>query len=191
MEEWLALTEYNWTVWVVGLIMLAEFAKVFFTYKDLIFKNLGIKTKGMLEKEEFNNRLRQAEDSIEEIKETSKQNVDMLINHEQQILEQFTNIRDEVVNELNRLHDKMDEQANVIEMNNKESIKTDCAMLRDRLNSGMRYFSQFKDENDNVHIKLSDYEILDGLFKEYFKKGGNGPIKRMYEEEFIHFIIDR
>lgn len=191
MNEWVSFTEYNWALWIGGLIILLELAKVFFTYKEFFFKTLGIKTKGMLEKEEFNNRLQQAEDSIEEIKETSKQNVDMLMNHEQQILEQFTNIRDEVVTELNRLHDKMDEQANVIDKNNKASIKTDCAMLRDRLNSGMRYFSQFKDENGNVHIKLSDYEILDGLFKEYFAKGGNGPVKRMYEDEFLHFIIDR
>ena len=85
----------------------------------------------------------------------------------------------------------MDEQANIIEKNNEASIKTDCAVIKDRLNGGMRYFSQNKDENGNVHIKWSDYEILDDLFKEYFDKGGNGPIKRMYEEEFLHFIIDR
>ena len=82
MKEWLALTEYDWALWVGGLILLAEFAKVFYTYKDLIFNKLGIKTKGMLEKEEFNSRLQQAEDSIEEIKETSKQNVSMLMSHE-------------------------------------------------------------------------------------------------------------
>ena len=191
MKEWLALTEYDWALWVGGLILLAEFAKVFYTYKDLIFNKLGIKTKGMIEKEEFNSRLQQAEDSIEEIKETSKQNVSMLMSHEEQILDQFKTIRAEVIKELGRLNDKMDEQANIIEKNNEASIKTDCAVIKDRLNGGMRYFSQNKDENGNVHIKWSDYEILDDLFKEYFAKGGNGPIKRMYEEEFLHFIIDR
>ena len=191
MKEWLSLTEYDWAFWIAGLILLAEFAKVFYTYKDLIFNKIGIKTKGMIEKEEFNSRLQQAEDSIEEIKETSKQNVSMLMNHEQQILDQFTTIRGEVIKELGRLNDKMDEQANIIDQNNKASIKTDLAVIKDRLNSAMRYFSQNKDENGNVHIKWSDYEILDDLFKEYFAKGGNGPIKRMYEEEFLHFIIDR
>ena len=191
MKEWLALTEYDWALWVGGLILLAEFAKVFYTYKDLIFNKLGIKTKGMIEKEEFNKRLKQAEDSIEEIKETSKQNVSMLISHEEQILDQFKTIRDEVIKELGRLNDKMDEQANIIDKNNKASIKTDCAVIKDRLNGGMRYFSQNKDENGNVHIKLNDYEILDDLFKEYLDKGGNGPVKRMYEEEFLHFVIDR
>ena len=191
MKEWLALTEYNWTLWIAGLFALLEVTRWLLTYKDWFFKTIGVKTKGMIEKEEFNSRLQQAEDSIEEIKETSKQNVSMLMSHEEQILDQFKTIRAEVIKELGRLNDKMDEQANIIEKNNEASIKTDCAVIKDRLNGGMRYFSQNKDENGNVHIKWSDYEILDDLFKEYFAKGGNGPIKRMYEEEFLHFIIDR
>lgn len=191
MKEFLELKEFNLFFLIGVIILLLEIAKTIYTYKDLIFNKIGIKTKGMIEKEQFNSRLQQAEDSIEEIKETSKQNVSMLMSHEQQILEQFTTIRSEVINELGRLNDKMDEQANIIDKNNKASIKTDCAVIKDRLNGGMRYFSQNKDENGNVHIKYSDYEILDDLFKEYFEKGGNGPIKRMYEEEFLHFIIDR
>ena len=75
--------------------------------------------------------------------------------------------------------------------NKKESDRTDRAMLRDRLNSAMRYFSQKKDETGRVHISLADYETLEDLFKKYFAKNGNGAFKRMYEDEFQTFIIDR
>lgn len=191
MKELLALTEYNWTFLVVGIFALAEFFRWVFTFKDWFFKSVGIKTKGMIEKQEFNDRLKQAEDSIEEIKNTSKKNVDMLISHEQQILEQFTGIRDEVVTELNRLHDKMDAQKNEMEKTNEANTKTDCAMLRDRIGSGMRYFSKNICADGKVHISLSDYENMNALFQEYFSKHGNGAFKKMYHDEFVHFVIDR
>jgi hypothetical protein len=88
------------------------------------------------------------------------------------------------VKELNKLHDKIDEQKEA-------NDKTDCTILRDRISSGMRYFSKNVDAEGKVHIAFSDYVNMDALFQEYFAHGGNGVFEKMYEEEFIHFIIDR
>lgn len=191
MKEWIALTEYNWTLWIAGFFALAELFRWIFTFKDWFFKTLGIETKGMREKKEWDDRLKKAEDAIEEIKNTSKKNVDMFINHEKQVVEQFVGIRDEIVTELSRLHDKMDEQKSEMEKTNQANNKTDCAMLRDRIGSGMRYFSKNIGADGKVHISLSDYENMNALFQEYFTKHGNGAFKKMYEDEFVHFVIDR
>ena len=183
MEEWGVLTEYNWTFWVAGLFALLEFGRWVYSTKEFIFEKIGIKTKGMLKREEYEKRLKKVEDAIVEIKDTSKHNVNMFLDHEQQVVSKFTAIKDEIVLELSKMHEKMDEQA-------RESDKTDRAMLRDRLNSAMRYFSQNKDEQGRVHISMGDYETLDGLFQEYFKKHGNGAYKKEYAA-FNGFIIDR
>lgn len=191
MNEYIALTEYNWTFWLAGLFALAEFGKWLFSFKDFVFEKIGVKTKGMLKREEYEDRLKKVENAIEEIKDTSKHNVNMFLEHEQQVVEKFIIIRDDIVSELNRLHEKIDEQNEKLEQNQMENEETDCAMLRDRLNSGMRYFSDNKDEHGKVHISLADYETMDGLFKKYFSKKGNGAFKKMYEDEFKKFIIDR
>lgn len=191
MNEFITLTEYNWTFWLAGLFALVEFGKWLFSFKEFVFGKIGVKTKGMLEREEYVDRLKKVEKSIEEIKDTSKHNVNMFLEHEKQVVEQFLIIKEEIVNELNRLHDKIDEQSKKVAEHQRENDETDCAMLRDRLNSGMRYFSQNKDERGMVHISLADYETMDGLFKKYFSKKGNGAFKKMYEDEFKKFIIDR
>ena len=191
MEELEALTAYDWTLWIAGLFALLELFRWIYSFKEFFFEKVGIKTKGMLKREEDKNRLKQVEESIKEIKETYKKNVELSIDHERHVVENFMNIKDEILIELTKLHEKIDEQAVTIEKNNNASIKTECAMLRDRLNSGIKYFSQKTDEQGRVHINLGDYEILDSLFQEYFSKGGNGVLERMYEEEFKHFIIDR
>ena len=191
LENWLNITQQNWTFWIAGLFALFEFFKTGVKAWDWIFERFKIETKGMRSRREDKERIRKTEKAIEEIKETTKRNGEMFDNHEQQALDRFAEIKTEIIDELVKLHDKIDGQAVVIEENRKESIKTDCVMLRDRLNGGMKYFSQNKDENGNVHIKLSDYETMNGLFEEYFSKGGNGPFQKMYEEEFVHFIIDR
>lgn len=184
MAEWIALTEYNWAFWVAGFFALAEFFKWLFSTKDWFFKTLGIETKAMREKREWNDRLKKAEKDIEEIKDASKYNVSMFLDHEKQVVEQFVSIRDEIVSELNRLHDKM-------EKSEKEGKKRDRAFLRDRISGGMRYFEQNKNENGIVHISLGDHENMEDLFKEYFSAGGNGTYKQMYENEFKKFIIDK
>ncbi len=195
MDEWIKLTEYNWAFWIAGLFALLDFTRyaigIATKFHEWLFTKKGVETKKMREKREWNERLVNAESAIVEIKDTSKQNVDMFINHERQVVEKFVNIRDEIVNELNRLHDKIDEQKAEMDKTNEANTKTDCAMLRDRIASGMRYFSQNKDADGNVHIAFSDYENMEALFQEYFSKGGNGAFKKMYKTEFQTFIINR
>ena len=191
MDKWITLTEQNWAFWVAGLFALAEFVRWLFSFKDWFFKKFGIKTKAMLEKEEWNKRLKNAENSINEIKDTANKNVEMFLEHEKLVVSQFVGIRDEIVVELNRLHDKIVEQKEEMEETKKANEKTDCAMLRDRIGSGMRYFSRNVGPDGKVHISLSDYENMNGLFQEYFAKHGNGAFKKMYDDEFTQFIIDR
>jgi hypothetical protein len=195
MDELINLTEYNWAFWVAGTYAIVEFLKWLFKTLSVLhewfFKKIGIETKKMREKREFQERLQKAEKDIEEIKNTSKHNVNMFLEHEKQVVKQFGVIRNDIVGELNRLHEKIDKQNEDIAELKRENDETDCAMLRDRLNSGMRYFSQNKDEHGNVHISLADYETLENLFQKYFSKKGNGAFKKMYEDEFKEFIIDR
>lgn len=195
MNEWITLTEYNWAFWIAGLFALIEFGKwaveIGSKLYEWLFTKIGIETKKMRETKEWEKRLKNAEDAIVEIKNTSTKNVDMFLSHEKQAIEQFKGIRDEIVTELNKLQDKIDEQKDEMEKNIVASNKTDCAMLRDRIGSGMRYFSKNISSDGKVHISLSDYENMNALFQEYFTKHGNGAFKKMYEDEFIHFIIDR
>lgn len=191
MDKWIAVTEYNWAFWVAGLFALFEFFKWAITGVEWLFKQFGIETKGMRERREWQERLSKTEKAIVEIKETSKHNVEMFLDHERQVVEKFTGIKDEIIVELNRLHDKIDKQKEEMNATNKANIKTDRAMLRDRIASGMRHFSQNKDEDGNIHINLSDYENMDALFQQYFAKDGNGTFKKMYETEFQKFVIDQ
>jgi glutamine synthetase type III len=188
MEELITLTEYNWAFWVAGTYALVEFlkwlVKTLSVFHEWLFKKIGIETKKMREKREWEERLKNAEDAIAEIKNTSKQNVEMFLAHEKQVVGQFVDIRNEIVTELNKLHDKVDKT-------NEANAKTDRAMLRDRIASGMRYFSKNVDDQGRVHIAFGDYVNMDELFQEYFAHDGNGPFKKMYEDEFKHFIIDR
>ena len=191
MAEWMELTEYNWAFWVAGFFALAEFFKWLFSFKDWLFKSLGIETKSMRERREWNERLKKAEADIEEIKNTAKHNVNMFLEHEKQVVDKFMDIKGDIVSELNRLHDKFDEQQGQLERADKEGKKRDRAFLRDRISGGMRYFDQNRDEDGNVHISMSDHENMEALFKEYFSAGGNGTFKQMYENEFKKFIIDK
>lgn len=183
MDEWIVLTEYNWAFWVAGMFALFEFFRWAYGGVEWLCKTFGIETKKMRAAREWQERLVKVEKAIEEIKDTSKHNVDMFLDHERQVVDKFTGIRDELVSELNRLHDKMDEQAE----DNKE---TDKAILRGNINSSMRYFETKKDEQGKVHISLADYETLNGLFEKYFAKKGNGAFEQAYKE-FKTFIIDR
>lgn len=88
------------------------------------------------------------------------------------------------------LDKKIDEQKEHLEEIDRDGKKRDCSLLRDRLVQGIRYFSQNKDENGVVHISMTDYENLNSMFSEYFRAGGNGAIKHLYETEFLKFKID-
>lgn len=191
MNKWIEITEYNWAFWIAGLFALFEFFRWAYGGVEWLCKTFGIETKAMREKRKWSKRLENTEKAIVEIKDTSKHNVEMFLDHERQVVEKFTGIKDEIVVELNKLHDKIDEQHEEMNATNQANIKTDCAMLRDRIAGGMRYFSQNRDEDGNVHISFSDYENMDALFREYFAKGGNGAFRKLYEAEFQRFIIDR
>jgi len=180
MKEWITITEYNWVLWVAGLFALFEFFRWAYGGIEWVCNKFGLETKKMRERREWNKRLSDTENAIVEIKNTSKHNVEMFLDHERQVVEKFTGIKDEIVEELSKIHDKIDEQK-----------ATDRAILRDRIASGMRYFSQNKDEHGKVHINFSDYENMDALFQQYFAKGGNGTFKKAYETEFQKFVIDR
>jgi len=110
----------------------------------------------------------------------------MFLEHEKQVVEQLVGIRNEIVSDLGKLQTKIEET-------NRANDQTDCAMLRDRIKQGMRYFEQPQNigADGKVHISLSDWENMNGLFQEYFTKHGNGAFKKMYDDEFIHFVIDR
>ena len=88
------------------------------------------------------------------------------------------------------LDKKIDEQKERLTSFDAEGKKRDCALLRDRIIGGMRYFSQNIDEQGRVHISLTDHENMSHLFEEYFGCNGNGTVKTMYENEFQHWIID-
>ena len=180
MNQWITITEYNWVLWVAGLFALFEFFRWAYGGIEWVFNKFGIETKKMREKRKMQKRLENAEKAITEIKETSKTNVEMFLDHERQVVEKFTGIKDEIVEELAKIHEKIDAQK-----------ETDRAILRDRIAGGMRYFSQSKDEEGKVHVSFSDYENMEELFKQYFAKGGNGAFKKMYDTEFQKFIIDR
>lgn len=184
MNEWAQLTEYNWVLWLAGTFALAELAKWIFSFKEFVFSKIGIKTKKMLKQENFENRLVNVEKAIEEIRNTSRDNVNMFLEHEEKVVKEFNKSTETILGKLTEMHTKMDEQ-------NEASNKTDLAILRDRIVGGMRYFSQNKDEREKVHISFSDHENMEALFQEYFKKGGNGTIKNMYNNEFKRFNIDR
>lgn len=191
MEEVLALLKQYWVAIVLGIFGLFGLFKKFVEGVEWVVNKFGLETKGMREKREAKERMDRNEQAIEEIKETSKRNVALFLEHEQAVVGRFTDIRDELIEEMKKLHDKIDKQKDEMDDINKANIKTDRAMLRDRIASGMRYFSQNVGEDGKVHISLSDYENLNELFQRYFARGGNGAFKKMYEDEFRHFIIDQ
>lgn len=89
------------------------------------------------------------------------------------------------------LVEKIDKQNNKLEILDRDGKQRDCALLRDRIIGGMRFFSQNTDERGKVHIAVGDHESMSQLFTEYFNCGGNGTVKQMYENEFLKWIVDR
>lgn len=101
------------------------------------------------------------------------------------------NFADLLNKQYQHLDKKIDEQKERITKIDEEGKKRDCALLRDRILGGMRYFSQNRDDEENVHISISDHENMDALFTEYFNCHGNGTVHAMYENEFRKWIIDK
>lgn len=89
------------------------------------------------------------------------------------------------------LDKKIDEQKERLTTLDEEGQKRDCAILRDRILGGMRYFCQNRDDNGVVHINITDHENMEHLFEAYFSCHGNGTVKTMYDNEFKNWIIDK
>ena len=146
----------------------------------------------MTEREKNNERLEKIESAIAEIKETSKNNVEMFLEHEKQVVGQLAEIKTEIVSELGKLHNKIDKQKEEMDEITRANNKTFGAMLRNDINNAMNNLELTKDEDGNTHIDLSDYENLDALFDDYLNERKlNGAFKRIYENEFQKFVIDR
>lgn len=88
------------------------------------------------------------------------------------------------------LDKKIDEQKDRLTRLDEDGKRRDCAVLRDRILGGMRYFSQNVDENGIIHISMTDYENMNEMFSEYFNCNGNGVCHSLYENEFKKFKID-
>lgn len=190
MGKWTCVTEYNWVLWIAGLFALLEFGKWAWTLVEWFISKLGVETKHMRSQRETRDRLLKAENNIKEIKETATQNVNTFLEHERLMSESFVDVKKEIVQEIGKLHNKIDEQSEHLEEIDRDGKHRDMALMRDRLIQGLRYFSQNKDNDGNVHISMTDYENLDELFNEYFKCGGNGVCHSLYENEFKKFKID-
>lgn len=190
MNTWLNLTESNWVLWVAGLFALLEFSKWAWTLVEWFISKLGIETKHMRSQREVRDKLLKAEKDIAEIRETSTQNVNTFLEHEKLMSENFVSVKEEIVKEIGKLHDKIDEQHSHLEDIDRDGKRRDCSLMRDRLIQGLRYFSQQKDERGIVHISMTDYENLNEMFSEYFNCNGNGVCHSLYENEFKKFKID-
>lgn len=182
--------EIDWILWIAGFFALLEFGKWAWTLGEWFMSKFGIETKHMRSQKELRNKLLNAEKDIAEIRETSIQNVNTFLEHEKLMSENFVVVKEEIVKEISKLHDKIDEQRDHLEEIDADGKRRDAAILRDRLIQGLRYFSQQKDENGFVHISMTDYENLNEMFTEYFECNGNGVCHSLYENEFKKFKID-
>lgn len=190
MDKIIALTEYNWVLWIAGLFALLEFGKWAWSLIEYYLSKIDIETKSMRQKREYETRLKNAEQAIQEIKEASKNNVQMFLNHEEKIVEKFSSMRDELIIRLDQLDNKFIQQQEENNRVNEANDAVDRALLRDRLNGGLRFFSQNVDEQGRVHISVGDHENMEKMFQEYFNKHGNGTMEQRYKKEFKHYIID-
>jgi hypothetical protein len=88
------------------------------------------------------------------------------------------------------LDKKIDEQKEHLEEIDRDGKRRDVTLMRDRILAGVRYFNQNRDEEGIVHISLTDFENMDSMIQEYFKAGGNGAVKHIYDLEFSKYKID-
>lgn len=190
MDNWIKVTEYNWVLWIAGLFALLEFGKWAWSLIEWFISKLGVETKHMRSQREVRDRLKNAESDINEIRKTAEKNVNTFLEHERLMSESFTDVKNEIVQEIGKLNDKIDEQHVHLQDIDRDGKHRDMALMRDRLIQGLRYFSQNKGDDGSVLISMTDYENLDELFNEYFKCGGNGVCHSLYENEFKKFKID-
>ena len=103
IDAWITITEQNWAFWVAGLFALFEFFRWAYGGVEWVAKTFGVETKRSLAQKKWEDRLTNTEKAIVEIKDASKKNVEMFLDHERQVVEKFTGIKNEIVKELNKL----------------------------------------------------------------------------------------
>lgn len=195
MNELIQNLPDNFMLWVAGGFAILNFIKMIWTDVEWLFKKFGIETKGMREKREAAEQLAEnkkdiaeIKTAIVEIKETSKRNVELFLEHEKAVVGHVDSMEESMSKsfsaEIGKLHEKLD-------AHKAESDETDQVMLRDRIDSGLRYFAQRADENGVVYVTEAEYTNMDALFKKYFDKDGNGTFEKAYETEFKKYKIDR
>jgi hypothetical protein len=182
--------EIDWVLWIAGFFALLEFGKWAWSLIEYYLAKVHIETKRMRREREIRDKLIKAEKDIAEIRETSIENVNTFLEHEKLMSENFVSVKEEIVQELGKLHDKIDDQRKHLEDIDTDGKRRDCSLMRDRLIQGLRYFSQQRDEDGVVHISMTDYENLNEMFGEYFNCNGNGVCHSLYENEFKKFKID-
>jgi len=172
MEAITELTKINFTSLFLSVFTILLGIKAIASLFEWVVEKLGLETKWLKRKREDHDLLCQ---STLEIKQLS------------------TNI-DHLGNLLNKqylcLDEKIDEQKERLNTIDKEGQTRDCAILRDRILGGMRYFEKNVDEYGIVHISVSDHENMEHLFHAYFSCNGNGTVKAIYDNEFKKWIID-
>lgn len=104
--------------------------------------------------------------------------------------ESIENLATLINKQYRHLDKKIDEQKERLNEFDNAGKRRDCAILRDRILGGMRYFCQNTDSQGSVHISITDHENMEHLFEEYFDCNGNGTVKSIYENEFKTWIID-
>ena len=187
MPEWETYIKENLGFWLVGLYAVLESIKKLTSnieYFDKFFKEHGITTKRMREREKERERLRNTEKAIEEIKKTSKKNVAMFLEHEKQTIDKIGVFKNEIVDKMGSLEFRQ------AEMNdNVGSIKAELEGVKrefeeknaddwrwdilDFFNSSINNRRHYKEEWEHVINQLKKYEryvetheIDNGVFEE-------------------------
>lgn len=172
MDEIIELARLDFSSIFISVFVILIGIKVIISLLEWFVEKSGLETKWLKRRREDHELLQQ---NTLEIKQLSS-NIDNLGNL---LNEQYI-----------RLDKKIDEQKEYINSIDQDGQIRDCAILRDRILSGMRYFEKNMDEHGIVHISVSDHENMEHLFNAYFSCNGNGTVKAMYDNEFKKWIID-
>ena len=73
---------------------------------------------------------------------------------------------------------KVDKIIDALAVHEEQNKKVDCSILRDRI---IQRYKEIK-ERDNGNIGALDYENLNEMFNQYFARGGNHLISRIFED---------
>lgn len=203
MEEFMVALKENLGFWLVGLYAVSESLKKLFNHADFfykifkkIFPKWEIKTKGMIERDEAKERLDYFENAIIEIKETSKNNVEMFLEHEQQTLDKIGTFANNIVIKIDTLENKQSEINSTVEEVKKEFEQKNADDWRwdilDFFNSSINNRKHYKEEWNHVINQLKKYEkyvetheIDNGVFEEASTWLRNEYRKHLMANDFL------